>query len=157
MCGSGRGARSEGVHVEDFDDFAVVREPARYVRRVGFTCWSNFGVDEFALAGDGNGDPFFLEYIVAHSEQVEPARENAFADQDVADVADGNDAAAAKNHAFDFWRAMRKAEDAAGSDEFRDVLSGKREATIAQAEQDERLELEFGGGHGVGDPIGSPG
>ena len=54
-----RRAGRERIDVEDFDDFTVVREPAGNVVRLGFAGGSDFGVDQFALAGDRNGDPFF--------------------------------------------------------------------------------------------------
>src|SRR5262249_4401649 len=47
-----------------------------------------------------------------------------------------------------FGRVMRKTENPARRHEFHDVVRGKRESAFSQSQENERLQLEFGGyGH----------
>src|ERR1700688_4001463 len=114
------GTGSEGREIENFDDVAGVREPASYVRGVGVSWQSHFGVDELAIPGDRQGDPFGLRAVAALRDEIKAAGAQSFAEEPFGDVADGNDAAAAQEHAFDFRSAIGKMEDAAGRDEVGD-------------------------------------
>ena len=88
-----------------------------------------------------------LRGVAALGDEIEAARAEALADEFFGDVADGDDAAAAEDHAFDFAGVMREAEDAAGRDEFGDVAGGDGEAALAEAEEDEGFGGFVGGRH----------
>src|SRR5450432_674073 len=118
------------VEIQDFDDIAVVREPAGDVRKVGFAGGDHFGGDEFAIAGDGERDPFGAGVIAALRDEIETAGAEILADEPSGDVADGDDAAAAQDYAFDLFGVVRKAEDAARRDEFGDVACGYGETAL---------------------------
>src|SRR5258708_5237099 len=97
------------------------------------------------MAGDGEGEPLGVHAVGGVSNQVEAARLQTLADECLRNIADGHNAAAAQNHAFDFAGVVREAEDAARRDQLCNLVGGDRKAAGAPAEEGKGLQLGFGG------------
>ncbi len=115
---------------EHFDYISVVRNPARNVRGIGFARGRHFRGNQFAFSGDRQRYPFGFLAVTAHRDQVKAASQQALANQFFSHVAHWNDAAAAQDHAFHIFGPVRKTENAAGRDEFRNLAGDHGKPTL---------------------------
>jgi hypothetical protein len=108
------------------------------VRRIRRSGWSQVRLNQFALAADRKRDPVRGGLPASRGNQIEAAHPKSFSGKCFGKVANGHNAASAKNHAVDLGSAMSETEYPAGRDEFRYLVRGQREAPLTQAQEDAR-------------------
>src|SRR5438270_610825 len=110
-------------------------EPTVHVRGIVRTGGHHFRVNEFAFTADGNSDPVKLVCIFASGEKIETARGEFFPSKLLGNVANRDHAAAPKDYTFESGGFVRKAKDAAGRDQLRNLRSVQSEAAFSETEK----------------------
>src|SRR5271167_429735 len=94
---------------------------------------------------------------MAYCYEVKAPRSKPFAEELFRDVADWDNPAAPQNHAFEFWRAMRKPENAARGHQLGNLHRRHGKAAFAKPQQNERLRSGLDRLDHSGKAIPSPG
>jgi hypothetical protein len=87
---------------------------------------------------------FLLGPVLTRSDQVKAARRKSPSKQCFGNITHGNDAASSQDYPFHFWCLVRETKNSARGHELGNLIRSNGKSPFSQAQEDERLQFEFG-------------